>query len=174
MPQFSHYKQHPEHYILSPRNSVLGACSTIARIGGISAPWIAVYLPDQVTTCPQHRAGHVLLSSDHQIVTFPSLRQGSFSASMPLYIFGSSSLVAGLAALFLLTETLGSPLPDDFEDVQQMKKDAKPIWSVVISKYGPHHPPSSGSASGLNGMSRQRKMKRRGRRRKTRRRRRRK
>ena len=87
---------------------------------------------------------------------------------MPLYIFGSSSLVAGLAALFLLTETLGSPLPDDFEDVQQMKKDAKPIWSVVISKYGLHHPPSSGSASGLNGMRRQRKMKRRGRRRKTR------
>ena len=79
--------------------------------------------------------------------------------------FGSTSLVAGLAALLLLTETLGSPLPDDFEDVQQMKADAKPIWSVV-SCYGQQ----AGSASGLNGMRRQRKMKRRGRRRKTRRR----
>ena len=30
------------------RNSMLGVCSTIARVGGISAPWIAVYLPTQV------------------------------------------------------------------------------------------------------------------------------
>ena len=102
------------------------------------------------------------------VLQSPSLRQGSFSPAVALYIFGSTSLVAGLAALLLLTETLGSPLPDDFEDVQQMKKDAKPIWSVELSRHSPHHPPSSGSVSGLNGMRRQRKMKRRGRRRKTR------
>ena len=30
------------------RNSMLGVCSTIARVGGVAAPWIAVYLPTQV------------------------------------------------------------------------------------------------------------------------------
>ena len=29
---------------------MLGAFSTIARVGGISAPWIAVYLPGEVLT----------------------------------------------------------------------------------------------------------------------------
>ena len=27
---------------------MLGVCSTIARVGGVAAPWIAVYLPTQV------------------------------------------------------------------------------------------------------------------------------
>ena len=81
---------------------MLGVCSTIARVGGISAPWIAVYLPDQVPP-PLH---------------LPSLPvQGSLSAAVPLYIFGASSAVAGILAALCLTESLGSPLPNTFKVV---------------------------------------------------------
>ena len=34
------------------RSSMLGVFSAIARVGGIIAPWIAVYLPDQVLIYP--------------------------------------------------------------------------------------------------------------------------
>merc|ERR1719430_2333862 len=78
-----------ELYPTAIRNSMLGVCSTIARVGGISAPWIAVYLPDQ----------------------------GSLSAAVPLYIFGACSAVAGLLAALCLTESLGSPLPSTFKVV---------------------------------------------------------
>ena len=84
---------------------MLGVCSTIARVGGISAPWIAVYLPGQVLN----------LTLDLVVATF--LRQGSLSASIPLFIFGTTSVVAGFTAALCLTESLGSPLPDTFEVV---------------------------------------------------------
>ena len=85
---------------------MLGVCSTIARVGGISAPWIAVYLPDQVLN----------LTLDLVQPTFLG-EQGSLSAAVPLYIFGASSAVAGLLAALCLTESLGSPLPNTFKVV---------------------------------------------------------
>ena len=113
---------------------MLGVCSTIARVGGISAPWIAVYLPGQVLN----------LTLDLVVATF--LRQGSLSASIPLFIFGTTSVVAGFTAALCLTESLGSPLPDTFEvvfrdaapyynyalqDLEEMKASAKPAWECV-------------------------------------------
>ena len=87
---------------------MLGVCSTIARVGGISAPWIAVYLPDQVLNLTLHPPpGPTNLPG-----------QGSLSAAVPLYIFGASSAVAGLLAALCLTESLGSPLPNTFKVVE--------------------------------------------------------
>ena len=71
----------------------------VARIGGISAPYIALYLPKVMT-------------------------------ELPMLILGGSSLVGGLMA-FALPETLGSKLPEKMEDVEEMKKNSKPMWSCV-------------------------------------------
>ena len=112
---------------------MLGVCSTIARVGGISAPWIAVYLPDQV----------LFLTLDLVPTHLPW--QGSLSAAVPLYIFGACSALAGLLAAAFLTESLGSPLPNTFkvvpdfiiiimtalQDVERMKANAKPAWKCV-------------------------------------------
>ena len=45
----------------------------------------------------------------------PILLQGSLSAALPLYIFGAASSLAGVVAALGLTESLGSPLPNNFE-----------------------------------------------------------
>jgi len=71
----------------------------VARIGGISAPYIALYLP-------------------------------KIMPELPMLILGGSSLVGGLMA-FALPETLGSKLPEVLEDVTEMKKKSKPMWSCV-------------------------------------------
>eukprot|EP00091_Calanus_sinicus_P011873 TRINITY_DN26789_c0_g1_i1.p1 TRINITY_DN26789_c0_g1~~TRINITY_DN26789_c0_g1_i1.p1 ORF type:complete len:148 (-),score=51.28 TRINITY_DN26789_c0_g1_i1:5-448(-) len=62
-----------ELYPTSIRTTMIGVCSTMARVGGILAPWAAVYLPDQA----------------------------AFSKQIPLYIFGFSSVLGGLMALLL-------------------------------------------------------------------------
>ena len=91
-----------ELYPTSIRTTMFGTCSTVARIGGVLAPWVAVYLPNQ----------------------------GSFGKEIPLYIFGSTSVAGGLMAL-LLPETLGSPLPNTFQDVEDMKVNEKSIWKCA-------------------------------------------
>ena len=88
------------------RNSMLGLCSAIARVGGIVSPWVAVYLPAQVFTPPLIQLKAPLLKS---------CSQGERYAGVSLYIFGASSAVAGLLAALYLTESLGSPLPDTLE-----------------------------------------------------------
>ena len=39
--------------------------------------------------------------------------------------------MAGLLALTFLTESLGSSLPDTFDDVKEMKERSKSCWSCV-------------------------------------------
>ena len=82
------------------RSTAVGSCSFMSRIGGICAPFIALYLPD---------------------VTSPSI---------PYYLMGGAAVFGGFLTL-LLPETLGSPLPETMEDVDQIKKRGKPFWKCV-------------------------------------------
>ena len=78
----------------------------VARIGGIAAPYIALYLPTIDWT---------------------------FAKKLPMLIMGISSILGGLLA-FCLPETLGSSLPEKMDDVKEMKKNAKPLCSCVNPK----------------------------------------
>ena len=53
------------------------------------------------------------IKSDKKIV--PILLQGTLNTAVPLYIFGGASSLAGVVAALGLTESLGSPLPKNFE-----------------------------------------------------------
>ena len=91
-----------ELYPTSIRTTMLGTCSAMARVGGVLAPWVATYLPNN----------------------------GALDKNLPLYIFGASSLLGGLMAL-LVPETLGSSLPNTFQDVETIKMKGKSIWSFI-------------------------------------------
>ncbi|XP_013061478.2 organic cation transporter protein-like [Biomphalaria glabrata] len=91
------------------RNSGLGLCSVMARIGGILAPYIA-------------DIGHVI--------------SGDMAVVLPLLIFGGASIFAGLLAL-LLPETANKMLPDTVEDAKNFgRKKGKnnfDLHSVTLS-----------------------------------------
>ena len=57
----------------------------------------------------------------------PILLQGSLSAALPLYIFGAASSLAGVVAALGLTESLGSPLPNNFEVTDHPILDCAPF-----------------------------------------------
>ena len=78
----------------------------VARVGGIAAPYIALYLPTIKWT---------------------------FAKKLPMLIMGVSSVLGGLLA-FALPETLGSKLPENVEDVQKMKNNTKPLCSCINPK----------------------------------------
>jgi len=86
------------------RNSAIGICSTIARLGGIAAPWVAVYLPDQ----------------------------GSLPDYVAYCVFGGLAVVGGMLAL-LLPDTIGFPLPDTFQDLEEIKAGSKPMFKLGTS-----------------------------------------
>ena len=117
---------------------MLGVCSTIARVGGISAPWIAVYLPTQVEL-RTHQTPSLLHPTpimedtprpNHPKNPTPILLQGSLSAAVPLYIFGAASSLAGVVAALGLTESLGSPLPNNFEVTHDPILDCTPVLTT--------------------------------------------
>ena len=85
------------------RNSAVGMCSTVARLGGLMAPWIGRYL------------------------TNPVVFEDPLPELLPLCLFGGFGVLGGLCAL-LLPEPLGFPLPNTFEDIEQIKKGGKSIW----------------------------------------------
>ena len=87
-------------YPTSIRNSAVGTCSTIARFGGMLSPVIGKYL---VTT-------------------------GMVAEELPMVLFGAFGIVGGLCAL-VLPDTVGFPLPNTFDDIEEIKKNSKPIWS---------------------------------------------
>lgn len=95
------YMYTAELYPTCIRNTAIGSCSTIARVGAIAAPWVALYLPK---VAPQW---------------------------LPLVLFGGSATLGGLMAL-ILPETLGSTLPDTFQDLEDIKKNnLKSIFTCV-------------------------------------------
>jgi len=91
-----------ELYPTSIRTTMLGTCSAMARVGGVLSSWVAKDLP----------------------------KFGAVDKNISLYIFGASSLLGGLMAL-LVPETLGSSLPNTFQDVETIKMKGKSIWSCV-------------------------------------------
>ncbi|KAK7105608.1 organic cation transporter protein-like [Littorina saxatilis] len=86
-----------ELYPTVARNSLMGASSMVARIGGIASPYIAQL--------------NVIVGGD-------------LGAALPLVIFGGSALAAGLLALFL-PETLNRPLPESIDDAINYGKETK-------------------------------------------------
>jgi len=92
-------------YPTTIRSSAVGICSTVARFGAIMAPWVGKYLPNQ----------------------------GDLPEFLPLCLFGGFGVLGGLCAL-LLPETLGSPLPNTFEDIEEIKKNSKPVWQCGVTK----------------------------------------
>ena len=86
-------------YPTSIRNSAVGTCSTIARLGGMLSPVIGKFL----------------------------VETGKVPEELPMTLFGAFGIVGGLCAL-LLPDTVGFPLPNTFEDVEEIKKKSKPIW----------------------------------------------
>jgi len=94
-----------ELYPTNIRNSAVGICSTMARFGGIAAPWISVYLPDQ----------------------------GSLPVWVPLFIYGITAFIGGSLAL-ILPDTIGHSLPDTFEDLEYIKAHSKPMWKCATSQ----------------------------------------
>ena len=91
-----------ELYPTPVRTTALGACYTLGRLGSVFAPWVGVYLPSQ----------------------------DSLPEWVPLLIFGIVAIMGSLASL-LLPETLGHPLPDNFNDIENMKKYDKPMWKWI-------------------------------------------
>ena len=52
---------------------------------------------------------------------------GMVREELPMILFGAFGIVGGLCAL-LLPDTVGFPLPNTFEDIEDIKKNSKPIW----------------------------------------------
>jgi len=96
------YMYTAELYPTNIRNSAVGICSTMARFGGIAAPWIASYLPSQ----------------------------GSLPDWVAYTVFGILALVGGTLALFI-PDTIGFPLPDTLDDLEKIKKGSKPMWKLA-------------------------------------------
>ena len=86
-------------YPTSIRNSAVGTCSTVARFGGMLSAVVGKYLVE------------VELVDEE----------------LPMILFGAFGLVGGLCAL-LLPDTVGFPLPNTFEDIEEIKKKSKPMW----------------------------------------------
>ena len=92
-------------YPTSIRNTAVGICSTVARFGGLMAPWVGKYLPDK----------------------------GSRPKELPLYLFGGFGVLGGHCAL-LLPDTLEFPLPYTFDDIEDIKKNSKPMWQCGVKE----------------------------------------
>ena len=90
------------------RNSAVGMCSTVARFGGLMAPWIGRYL------------------------TNPVVFEDPLPELLPLCLFGGFGVLGGLCAL-MLPEPLGFPLPNTFNDIEEIKKGEKGGAESTIS-----------------------------------------
>ena len=93
-------------YPTSLRNTALGIFATMGELGGMLGPVIGKFL----------------------------VELGSVSELVPLCLFGAFGIAGGLSVL-LLPETVGFPLPDTFQDVEQIRKKGKSLWRL----YNPHN-----------------------------------
>ena len=93
-----------ELYPTTVRNSAIGTCSAIGRLGGVLAPWVGKFLPNQ----------------------------GYYPQYVTLCLFGGFAVLSGICAL-QLPETIGHHLPRNFDDVEVMKKETKQLWTWCTS-----------------------------------------
>eukprot|EP01051_Picozoa_sp_SAG22_P010599 SAG22_NODE_961_length_6285_cov_20.669091_3_plen_666_part_00 len=96
-----------EIFPTSLRHSAMGLGSMSARVGSLIAPY-AARIGEAMTFLP-----------------------ASFAADVPLLLFGSSAIVAGLLGVVFLPETLGLPTPETVADV--VGRAAKPLAPLVLS-----------------------------------------
>lgn len=82
------YTYCPELFPTVIRNSAMGCCSTIARVGAIAASFIAMWIVE---------------------------RYGKVFMIIP---FGVLAVSAGIVTLLLLPETMGKPLPETIADIE--------------------------------------------------------
>ena len=85
----------------SLRNTALGIFATLGEMGGMLGPLIGKFL----------------------------VELGTISELVPLCLFGGFGIAGGLSVL-LLPDTVGFPLPDTFQDVEQIKKKGKSMWKL--------------------------------------------
>ncbi|MCP9265898.1 hypothetical protein DINM_021309 [Dirofilaria immitis] len=83
------YTVTPELYPTVIRNSAMGCCSMIARVGANLSCYIVMWIVEQF---------------------------GTWAMIIP---FGSLSLMAGLVVIFCIPETMGKPLPETIEEIEQ-------------------------------------------------------
>ncbi|CAI4228458.1 unnamed protein product [Auanema sp. JU1783] len=83
------YTYSPELFPTIIRNTAMGCCSTIARIGAIAASFIAMWIVE---------------------------RYGKVYMIVP---FGTLSIIAGLLTVTLLPETMGKPLPESIAQIEE-------------------------------------------------------
>ncbi|CAG0878580.1 unnamed protein product [Darwinula stevensoni] len=94
-----------EIYPTVVRNIGVGSSSMCARIGSIIAPWVAQLEKD------------LSLQKEHVFIF-----KGEYTHEfVPIVVFGASSLIAGLLALFL-PETKGQRIPETLEDAERVAK----------------------------------------------------
>ncbi|KAL3982367.1 Sugar transporter family protein [Acanthocheilonema viteae] len=82
------YTVTPELYPTVIRNSAVGCCSMVARVGANLSCYIVMWIVEQF---------------------------GTWAMIIP---FGSLSLVAGLIVIFCIPETMGKPLPETIEEIE--------------------------------------------------------
>ncbi|XP_041354562.1 organic cation transporter protein-like isoform X1 [Gigantopelta aegis] len=85
------------------RNSAIGWGSVFARVGGIISPYIA---------------------------DLGKLTEGKFATALPLLVFGSAAVIAGVLSLWL-PETLNRSIPDSIEDAKNFGQNAEAKKSSV-------------------------------------------
>jgi MFS transporter, OCT family, solute carrier family 22 (organic cation transporter), member 4/5 len=104
-----------ELYPTQIRSTALGLCSMFARVGGIAAPQVKL----MSLTC--NFTNHCI--SFQVAIYLPSVTFEAF----PMLFMGLCALLGGVLS-FWLPETLGSPLCETMEDVDNLGKGAKPIF----------------------------------------------
>ena len=102
------------------RNTAMGACSLSSRLGGVLAPVVTNLEPELWWVSPS--TIQVFISIQSNWVSIPRY--------VPWLLFAISSLVAGVAGLFL-PETVGRKLPETVEDAEDQELDD--VWLNKIN-----------------------------------------